>query len=111
MRKVLEHVPVVWGGMLVNQLAVPANTDLTPLLEGLPNDMCQCPHWGYIFKGALYIRYTDGSEELYDHQADPNEWTNLAADPANADTIARLRNWLPKKNAKPAHNMKPPKKP
>ena len=25
-----------------------------------------------------YIRYEDGSEELYDHQTDPNEWTNLA---------------------------------
>jgi arylsulfatase A-like enzyme len=25
-----------------------------------------------------YIRYTDGSEELYDIQNDPNEWTNLS---------------------------------
>jgi len=25
-----------------------------------------------------YIRYEDGSEELYDHADDPNEWTNLA---------------------------------
>ena len=28
-----------------------------------------------------YIRYGDGSEELYDHRTDPNEWTNLANDP------------------------------
>ena len=28
-----------------------------------------------------YIRYADGSEELYDHRADPNEWKNLASDP------------------------------
>ena len=27
-----------------------------------------------------YMRYEDGSEELYDHQADPNEWTNLATE-------------------------------
>jgi len=27
-----------------------------------------------------YIHYGDGSEELYDHQQDPNEWTNLAGD-------------------------------
>ena len=27
-----------------------------------------------------YIRYIDGSEELYDHDADPEEWNNLAAD-------------------------------
>ena len=25
-----------------------------------------------------YIRYADGSEELYDHRTDPNEWDNLA---------------------------------
>lgn len=26
-----------------------------------------------------YIRYADGSEELYDHESDPNEWNNLAS--------------------------------
>lgn len=31
-----------------------------------------------------YIRYADGSEELYDHQADPHEWTNLANKPEYA---------------------------
>ena len=25
-----------------------------------------------------YIRYANGDEELYDHDADPHEWTNLA---------------------------------
>jgi arylsulfatase A-like enzyme len=28
-----------------------------------------------------YIRYADGSEELYDHENDPNEWDNLAGNP------------------------------
>lgn len=27
-----------------------------------------------------YIRYEDGSEELYDHDDDPHEWQNLAKD-------------------------------
>lgn len=31
-----------------------------------------------------YLRYEDGSEELYDHQRDPMEWNNLASDPAYA---------------------------
>jgi len=43
-----------------------------------------------------YIRYQDGSEELYDHDKDPWEWTNLAADPDLADVIAQLRPHLPK---------------
>ena len=38
-----------------------------------------------------YIRYADGSEELYDHDADPNEWTNLANSSAHRTTIADLR--------------------
>ncbi len=37
-----------------------------------------------------YIRYGDGSEELYDHDADPMEWTNLAGHPAHDETKRRL---------------------
>jgi choline-sulfatase len=43
-----------------------------------------------------YIRYADGSEELYDMQNDPNEWTNLAANPKYAAVIEDHRKWLPK---------------
>jgi|688.fasta_scaffold164546_1 arylsulfatase A-like enzyme len=49
-----------------------------------------------------YIRYGDGSEELYDHSEDPHEWHNLAAGdvgPADRDVIARLRSSLPKSPA------------
>ena len=48
-----------------------------------------------------YIRYADGSEELYDIQQDPNEWDNLAGDSQYAETLARHRKWLPK-SVKPA---------
>ncbi|MEX0321533.1 MAG: sulfatase [Puniceicoccaceae bacterium] len=48
-----------------------------------------------------YIRYHDGSEELYDHSKDPNEWKNLAGDPEYKAVKARLRRWLPKVNAEP----------
>ncbi|MCA1824998.1 MAG: hypothetical protein LC640_12215 [Frankia sp.] len=40
-------------------------SDLTPLLKGLPGDLCQCPHWGYVFKGTMTFRYADGSEETF----------------------------------------------
>ena len=48
-----------------------------------------------------YIRYADGSEELYDMRKDPNEWKNVAADPAHSAIVAEHRSWLPKTNRKP----------
>jgi arylsulfatase A-like enzyme len=46
-----------------------------------------------------YIHYADGSEELYDMQNDPNEWTNLAGKPEHAAVIAEHKKWLPKPDA------------
>lgn len=43
-----------------------------------------------------YIRYADGSEELYDMVNDPNEWTNVAADPRWTAVKKDLARWLPK---------------
>ena len=42
-----------------------------------------------------YIRYKDGSQELYDHSKDPWEWTNLATQSKYADVIAEHKKWLP----------------
>lgn len=42
-----------------------------------------------------YIRYHDGSEELYDHDADSNEWTNLADRPEHAEVKTRLAKSIP----------------
>jgi arylsulfatase A-like enzyme len=41
-----------------------------------------------------YIRYGDGSEELYDHQNDPNEWTNLAGKPELGETKKKMAERL-----------------
>ncbi len=57
-----------------------------------------------------YIRYRDGTEELYDHTKDPWEWNNLASDPALADVIAEHRKWLPKKEAGSKPSRKAPTK-
>ncbi len=47
-----------------------------------------------------YIQYEDGSEELYDHISDPNEFTNHAANPAYEGEIDMLKKYLPRINAK-----------
>ena len=46
-----------------------------------------------------YIRYADGSEELYDMIGDANEWTNLASDPRHAAVKTELAKWMPEKSA------------
>ncbi len=48
-----------------------------------------------------YIRYADGTEELYDMTADPEEWTNLAEDSQYDATRHALSRWLPTTNAAP----------
>ena len=48
-----------------------------------------------------YIRYADGSEELYDHKTDSHEWNNLSEDPSLFKVKSELMNYLPKFNAKP----------
>ncbi|WP_419193613.1 sulfatase [Kolteria novifilia] len=55
-----------------------------------------------------YLRYADGSEELYDHDHDPHEWHNLAAEPQHAAVISRMRAALPTINAAPILGKNPP---
>ena len=50
-----------------------------------------------------YIRYADGSEELYDHSNDPNEWRNVVAD--HPDVVAQLRRSLPQTDAEPVAEL------
>ena len=75
MHKMTEELPVSmeapgtkmanveWGGMVVNYVELPGGADFTPMFEGLPDDKCQCPHWGYVLEGAVFTRYADGTEE------------------------------------------------
>ena len=45
------------------------------------------------------IVYEDGSEELYNHRADPDEFVNLADDAVHKEVRGRLIRWLPKEAA------------
>ena len=62
-----EHGPVEdrhedVDGYTVNFLTFHQDIDATPLLKGLPDDRCQCPHWGYVFKGRVTFRFADHDE-------------------------------------------------
>lgn len=49
--------------------------DPAPLFAGLPDDVCQAPHWGVVLEGSLVLRYTDGHEDVIEageaYYADP----------------------------------------
>lgn len=53
-----------------------------------------------------YIRYADGSEELYDHDADRNEWHNLTDEKRYAEVVASHSKWLPTTEAKQVPDLK-----
>jgi hypothetical protein len=40
-----------------------AGVDTTPLFMGLEEDLCQCPHWGYLISGQLITTDADGIKE------------------------------------------------
>jgi len=51
------------GGVYVRHIDLPAGVDFTPLLVGMPGDLCQCPHWGQVLAGSITLRFADGHEE------------------------------------------------
>lgn len=53
------------GDMTVSFIKLRKGTDLGPALVGLPGDLCQCPHWGYMLSGRLKMR-TDHGDSTYD---------------------------------------------
>jgi arylsulfatase A-like enzyme len=93
----LPYRPALEGITLVPQLQHAATPRLKPAVttHGPGNHAVRTTNW-------RYIRYADGSEELYDETSDPNEWRNLAADQKYADVKTDLAHWMPAKNASPA---------
>ena len=65
-----DHGPVVdrageLSGYTVNFVEFREDIDATPLLRGLPDDRCQCPHGGSVIRGRMTMRFGD-REELYE---------------------------------------------
>ena len=51
-------------GYTISFVTIRQDADLAPMLKGLPDDRCQCPHWGYVFKGKMTVRYADHDEVI-----------------------------------------------
>lgn len=51
-----------WGEMRVGYETYLKDFDDAELPKGLPNDRCQCPHWGYLLSGRMTVRYADREE-------------------------------------------------
>ncbi|MDE3209854.1 MAG: cupin domain-containing protein [Pseudomonadota bacterium] len=52
-----------YGKISGEYFSLAAGTDIAPLLQGLENDLCPAPHWGYVLEGQLTVTYADGSSE------------------------------------------------
>lgn len=57
-----------WGDLTIDFAKFPPH-NLAPLLKGLPDDRCQCPHWGVLFTGKIVVRYADHEETIEAGQA------------------------------------------
>jgi len=40
-----------WADLNVARIRLPKGADATPLLAGMPDNLCQCPHWGMVLTG------------------------------------------------------------
>ena len=40
-----------------------AGVDTTSLFQGLEDDLCQCPHWGFVLRGQITTTDKNGMQE------------------------------------------------
>jgi hypothetical protein len=52
------------AGMMVGFVRLPAGAGLRPATAGLPDDLCPCPHWGYMLRGRVRMHTTTGHQDF-----------------------------------------------
>jgi hypothetical protein len=57
------------GGTTVGFETYTADADLSEFFKGLPDDRCQCEHWGYVLKGKVTFKTADGEETFEEGDA------------------------------------------
>ncbi|SOE22894.1 Arylsulfatase A [Spirosomataceae bacterium TFI 002] len=92
----LDKIEKLDGQSLVPQLQnaakkrnQPAISSITPTYHAIRNDRYR------------YISYGDGQEELYDHNTDTQEWSNIAKNRSSSRIIRKLRKYLPANGLEP----------
>jgi hypothetical protein len=50
----------IGGGISTTFVTLPAGADLRPATQGLPDDLCPCPHWGYMLRGRVRMHLREG---------------------------------------------------
>ena len=51
-------------GYTINFVSIRETHDLAPMLKSLPGGKCSCPHWGYLLKGQMTVRYAEHEEVI-----------------------------------------------
>jgi len=69
MGEIYQAAATQWGGFNISFEKALADADITPFLKGLPDNLDQCPHWGYVFKGKIIVRYKDHEETIKEGEA------------------------------------------
>jgi hypothetical protein len=59
----------VVGGYEITILDMREESDMAPLLKGLPGDLCPCEHWGYVVRGTVTFTFADHQEVFEDGDA------------------------------------------
>ncbi|TDC13534.1 hypothetical protein E1265_27790 [Streptomyces sp. 8K308] len=59
----------IGGDMSVAFIRLPEGTDMSIPLKGMPDDLCQCPHWGFLTKGRVKLHTRQGDETYEAGQA------------------------------------------
>ena len=56
-------------GYTINFITFREHVDHEPLLKGLPDDRCSCPHWGYVLRGSVTFQFGDREETFEEGDA------------------------------------------
>lgn len=51
------------GKISCEYFSLSAGVDTTPLFQGLENDLCQSPHWGFVLQGKITTTDAKGTQE------------------------------------------------